>query len=645
MTTKELPRQRRNLRASLSIARTIYGQTVVPTRADREDQLVTRKLTGDKEPVRNVYSYEAPTVRGDCGSLLLLKDPSTYSRKILGIHLAGNDQECAFAGGLTLDLIDDMESEFTKPDIIFDVQSDLKVAPTELLDVGGTVVSKFIYEKSFPLYSSTNIIRSELYEAWGKNERYPAIMCPTTREGELVDPRAKAVAHYSNHTPHIQHNLLKRAKRDYMSFLLPRLGVGTRTVYDFDTAVKGIDGDPYRNGIPRSTSAGFPYCLEPEKWGKKKYAFFGDGGDYDLSSSECVELRESVNDIIEAASSGKRKLHVYVDFLKDERRSEKKIKNVETRLISACPLALLVCFRMYFLDFVGQMMEKRIRNECAVGANVFGGDWDVMHRALSSKGDKCIAGDYSAFDSSHSPTINYAILDVINEWYNDGNDAIRRVLWEEITNSHHLYGDVIYDWDHSLPSGNPLTSIINSMYNSVVFRMAWFELQPEGFEGRFHEHVSLIAYGDDNAMNVSDVACEFFNHAALCDTLAHYGLTYTDENKSNVSYKYRPLANITFLKRSWRYEPQVGRFVAPLDFKTLRESPYWTKKGPDRYQNTVANFDAQLGELSLHGSEVYAQYASEMLEAARRKLKHYPEITEWSELLSFTLGQDHLLIA
>lgn len=76
-------------------------------------------------------------------------------------------------------------------------------------------------------------------------------------------------------------------------------------------------------------------------------------------------------------------------------------------------------------------------------------------------------------------------------------------------NSKHICGSNVYWWTHSLPSGHPLTSIINSIYNNIAFRVCWILLGGE--LNSFKDHVSMAVYGDDNVINVSAKASESFN--------------------------------------------------------------------------------------------------------------------------------------
>lgn len=106
-----------------------------------------------------------------------------------------------------------------------------------------------------------------------------------------------------------------------------------------------------------------------------------------------------------------------------------------------------------------------------------------------------VAGDFSDYDGSLHPDILNTICDMINEWYDDGNDVIRRNLFLSITHSVHLADGLVYQWTHSQPSGNPGTSLINSIYNSFVMRLVFYARERmAGQEGSFvHDRFNCLS--------------------------------------------------------------------------------------------------------------------------------------------------------
>ena len=157
--------------------------------------------------------------------------------------------------------------------------------------------------------------------------RYPAIMTSV----KSVDPFDIALERYSTPDLCFDDRISTFASNDYKQLLLS-LEYDGRSIYSFEQAVAGIDGDKYFNSLNRKTSPGFPWSTLSELPGKKGY--FGAEGEYTFDSNECILLRQRVEHVIAMAKQGYRCLHLYSDSLKDELRSLDKVRKLSTRLIS-----------------------------------------------------------------------------------------------------------------------------------------------------------------------------------------------------------------------------------------------------------------------------------------------------------------------
>lgn len=570
---------------------------------------------GKRYTAKNVIRYRAPNQKGDCGSIVLLRDPTTTQRKIVGIHIGGMPK-VGEAIGTTITREDIAEAAEI---IDFETQGKLDV-----LEISG------YYRHP---WSSTTLKKSPLYEAWGPSTKAPAVLRPIVIDGVEVDPAEKAVHRYQNPVPEIPEESVTLAAEAYTKVVMEGLSQEQcdKQVVSFEVAVEGVDGDPFMNGLPRGTSAGFPYALEPKKYGRGKTGFFGEDGPV-VYSEKADEIKQEVQNIICSARQGVRRKHVYLDVLKDERRSLKKVAAADTRLVSACPLPLTIAFRMFFLTFVSQFMKARLNVGSAVGMNVYSEEWDLLAHSLQAH-PHLIAGDFKGFDSSHHPTILWAVCEVICTWYgNEDDNKVRRTLWLEVVNSRHLWGSLIYQWDHALPSGNPLTTIINTIYVQIAYRCCYLEIFGRSARtlSTFSTHVELFAYGDDNVASVSAEIEPQFNQKTLPGAFEKFGLTFTPETKEEeVDYTSRELKDVTFLKRSFRREPALGRFVAPLDMETIVQGPYYMRKGPTAISDLKDLVDTNLMELALHGKEKYENLAPKMYNAAHEKLGHWPARTSW----------------
>jgi hypothetical protein len=627
---------------------------VVPN-FDSVDGLITvgrregnTKVRGDFSQwyVRDTIHYVSYTEKGDCGALLTLIDPSLGAGRIAGIHVAGAETGVGVSSVVSFEDITDALKLYPKqlnpsPEVLCEPQAFLNPS-------SGDFVPLFHINKTV-FTPPTTLRRSDLYGMWGEAKTRPAYLHAFLHEDEWLDPRSLAISRYGKNPQTHDVDLARVCTQHLLSSILSTSNFSVRhkpTLFNFEDAILGIPGNQYCNSIPRNTSAGYPYCLNPKPGFPAKTWFFGKDLDYDLTRDACLELKTEVTNILRNALEGVRMLHVFVDNLKDERRPHAKVLQGKTRLVSACPLPLLVATRMMFLDFSMFIMENQIHSGSAVGINVHGPAWDLLAKHLQQVGSANIAGDYSGFDTSETRVILEMICDMINDWYNDGpeNRRIRETLFAEVYNSIHLSGRTVYQWLACLPSGHPLTTIINTMYNLIVMRMAWCYLHPLGVLGltQFNEKVRIIAYGDDNALNISHDCLVFFNQNTISAALAKVGLTYTCEAKSGEVADFRTLDQVSFLKRSFRFEKRVHSYIAPLELDTILEMPYWYHHGVTNRDTTIQNVETALRELALHSREVYDTHAPPIVKASREKLNHYPEIVNYNLLQDIALSCEEM---
>jgi hypothetical protein len=200
----------------------------------------------------------------------------------------------------------------------------------------------------------------------------------------------------------------------------------------------------------------------------------------------------------------------------------------------------------------------------------------------------------------------------INRWYDDGHDRIREVLWMEVTHSRQLTGlgsmrTQIVQWVKAMPSGNPLTSLINSLYNLTLFNLCWNHLCPTVARNCYFEYCYLIVMGDDNIQNVKDEVIGWWNQDTITRAMARYHMVYTDDAKGTDT-RLRTLEECTFCQRSFREEPLLGS-VGPLALTTALYIPYFCHKNPDIFGVMGTNVELALGELSLHGDAAWSQWA------------------------------------
>jgi hypothetical protein len=282
---------------------------------------------------------------------------------------------------------------------------------------------------------------------------------------------------------------------------------------------------------------------------------------------------------------------------------------------------------MYFLGFQAHVMENRILNEQSLGTNVYGYDWTRTAQYLQRKGKNVFAGDFSSFDGTLNTNIMYAFVDVVNKFYNDGpeNALIRRVLFMEVYNSIQLCDGKYVGLTHSQPSGNPGTTVLNSFYNSVSMRIAFYRSVKDK---NFGDHISMVSYGDDNVINISDTITPEFNQLIATDAYASFGMIYTDEAKTGNIVPFRSISEVAYLKRNFRKVGPIYRAPAPLE--VILETPNWYRKCTDALGATLDNVVGSCEELAQHPEEVFNKYSQLLIDTTYQETNEYPLVYNYA---------------
>jgi hypothetical protein len=574
--------------------------------------------------LRKSYFYFLETKDGDCGSPLLVVN-SQIQRKIIGMHVAGN-----LGGGFSTvfnksDVEKAMVNFCKSSQVILDVEATAHLCmSTELRVPEGNFTAIGKSEHVVGGVNKTKLRKSLVCDEVVPRISAPAVLQTVNIDGERVDPMMKGLKKCGSISPPLNKQLLQAAVNDMKRKFGP--DEVRKRVYSSWESVVGDETDEFAPPIKRTTSAGYPWKFETKEPGKTKW--LGANEEYKLDP----ELEKKMDERVQFAKEGKRYPTIWIDTLKDERRPLDKVAIAKTRVFSAGPMDFTLVFRRYFLGFLAHVSHNRNENEISVGTNVYSPDWTNIALILQSKGKKVIAGDFSNFDGTLHIDILWAVLDVINDWYgNEEDNAVREILWREIVYSIHVCRESIYMWTHSQPSGCPMTAVLNSMYNSIACRYV-FMLLTEGTEYHsmkaFDQHVAMVSYGDDNALNISDEIAGIFNQKTMAQAFLTFGMTYTDEVKSGEMVPYRTLPEIQYLKRRF-VKDQTGQYIAPLDLSTVLEIGNWVRECADHRAATKENVENLCFELSLHGEEIFSKWSNLYRKACMKRDIPVQILTFW----------------
>jgi hypothetical protein len=573
--------------------------------------------------VKKVFTYASQTSAGDCGSMLFAND-KTNVNSIIGMHVAGSPSlKTGFSSQISREFLEAYLEflgldDIMPPEVDFVNEIDLAVPN---MNVVGETKQGSPYPRSI---GRTKIVKSHLHGKVSEVLRAPARLRPFFVNEVRIDPNQLALAKYCEPDVYLSPDTLNYGVESLIGFLrhVSTINV-TAEVYSYDMAVLGDDSG-YWSAIPRSTSSGYPWnCMSGTS---AKTRFWGTEERYNLTNEQAIALEKKVQACIKSARNNTRTLHIFTDSLKDERRSLLKVQAGVTRMISCCPVDLLICFRMYFGAFQKWLVANRIENGMAIGINEHSAEWDVLARKLNRFGPRPNkgAGDHQGFDTKHRAAMSEAVLRVVESFYGKCDpldQRVRRVLWLEVTNSFHINEGIVYSWFTALPSGIFPTTFYNCCANQILFRMAWmdavqglkFPLPP------FDTCVYLCVMGDDNVFSVSAQFESVFTEVTLATIFKEYGYVYTPEDKevAQHSVKLRALHLVSFLKRRFIRHEDYGRMVGPLELNSILDMLQWQKETSNSYADCESLVQTALEELTFYPRAVFEEWKTRLFDAIK----------------------------
>lgn len=600
----------------------------------------------------NYYEMNGISTPGDCGSILCIYDRRLGDGKAIAMH-NGGDQCRSMAVPMCREMIDANISHWLPQCAHFSFQEpSVRIGGEPELPKGQFIaIGKSSLKVSHPV--KTIIRQSKLYGHLRTPFKKPAALVPFEHEGEMYDPVMKGLEKCGGECVLLNNDIIRECASAVSAEINEQhIQLTDESYYKrfltYSEAIRGVDDD-YMRSINRISSPGFPYMCEKKKL-PGKMSYLGADEDFDcdpnnLRTPDAKLAYDSTMKLIDNCAQGILTDVIWVDTKKDELRP---INKISTRMFAAGPMHFIIALRMYYLPFSAWIMHNRLDNGIAVGVNPFV-EWDKLAKLLSSKSDKVIAGDFSNYDGSLNSQLLWSVFhDIYIPWvemqhgYISPRDyAICFGLWNHIVHSVHINGDNLYMWTHSQPSGNPLTAILNSIYNKLILRMAWNKIfsgtfdfddmsdqisaamgepfsQPPLYlvsQEHFKKYICEQTYGDDHCINVSDRVLMWFNQMTLTKALASLGHIYTEETKSGKISVFRSLSEIQFLKRGFRFDENLQKFVGPLDENVIYEMMNWirlSKTNVDEIFAMKENCEVAMREMVYHGEEKYNQLVSDL---------------------------------
>jgi hypothetical protein len=582
---------------------------VTKLRIRRSEEQITVKHSDSQSydcAVAELWAHE-PLPRGACGSVIIASD-RTFARKVMGVHVANLGDRRGYSIVVTQEMLQDLDmigvnSSVIPPTTLADTNS-CKLVPQGNFTILGALKT--------PIYQpeKTKIRPSILHGRVAEVKKAPAVLSSfDTRMNVAVSPLRQGIEKYGNVAHNLDHELAKEALQ-HIFCTFKQFKTSLRRVLSLDEAINGLPIE-FAEPLVMDTSPGYPYTTtmirEPGVKGKRNL-FEGEPGKYVIKDQE-LEVRTELR--WRMALKGQRIASAWLDTLKDECRTLDRVKAGKTRVFTIAPVDFTIVFRRLFLGFNVFVMENCLNFFSAVGVNTQSLSWTDLMRELLKVSDVGLAGDYSGWDGNLSPILMNELCECINDWYDDEEEFknARRIIFDEIIHTVQISVNTVYMKHIGNPSGNPMTTILNTILNAAYLRMVWLKNAPAEYRSLvfFDENVRDFEYGDDNILAIKKEVHDFFNPTTISETMKDFGLTYTAADKKGEA-TFEKVEQLTFLKCGFRRE---GHYFLPLlDWDTIENMVMWYRKSDFEtpMELTISNINESLRAAFFYGKEKFEEW-------------------------------------
>nr|UXX34130.1 polyprotein [Broad bean wilt virus 2] len=559
-------------------------------------------------------SYEASTVAGDCGSLILAEIEGKF--KLVGMHVAFNGKE---GSASFIPYHACLNQQVGQGDFVLKYQ---EWAEPKIIGPGCRAMGLIDPEHALSASGKTSFV--ETPEEWHLDfpcDKIPSVL--TRADPRLAgtihadyDPFAVGMSKYAKEAGPFEAESLKQVCLGISEVWEDASAEFPMEEVDLDTAINGLENVEFFDALVLGTSEGFPYRLDrgPGDKGKSRYVS-GESGSLKITDEQML------SDIAWFEETSKVQVpDLYcIECVKDERLPIRKVLHEpKSRLFTVLPMSFNIVVRKKFLNFVRFFMKRRDVLPAQVGINPYSREWTRVANKLRSKGNNILCCDYSRFDGFLPKCIMKEIGGMIARVMKVDQATKRQIenIMLACTSRYAMCNRVLYRVENGIPSGFPLTVIVNSILNEILVKYAYWHCFADNLQvqSNFDAHVSMVVYGDDNLISVSDAISSRFNGSYLVSFMEGLGVKVTDGvDKTKVGIEFRSLDNCDFLKRSFKMS-RDGTWRSPMAKESLWPQLHFVKaKKIEMAEAYINNCNNILRELWLHDVEEARGFRNKVL--------------------------------
>jgi hypothetical protein len=567
---------------------------------------------------------------GEC-SLPYVFFNSTQNFKLVGIHVGGQGEDSIVAPLYTSDFVDEgaiMECALSKmslgdpitPEGCPLIYSTMRSAfpgvrmlgrlPRPIHLPGDTKIVPSFVQTGVTLRSSIETVKLEC--PYPINEQPVRLRPFQDADGKLVSPLMNSMSNFAQRRgcPLIPEFL----EEDIFAGILPKdFHDRIQRPLSIDEAVHGVPSLENFPSLPTNTSAGFGftelgYTSGPTE-ANAKYLYKHATPTEPAWISE--ELRFQVEARIKAADQGIITPAIVKGCLKDEKRSKARAQAGQARIFWVSEKAHVVWCRMFLGTFVSAIEHTQEATDISVGINPHDISWRMLWYHLNKFGEdgKPSCDDVKNWDMNYYTRAVHLIARwIIRSLHLKYDSFWAKQIYACVISTFQplcIIADILFTWDF-MPSGCWLTSILNSVLNSIAHRAMWRRLAPADLRNSYDKYVVSRVFGDDkllanhrlvlswwNGLTISKLAFQLFNWVT------------TSPDKLSDLKPYTEWDQAVFLKR--RFRQQDALVFPPLQEETLIGQVLWSSINKEHSvdEQTMLNCHIALNEWFYHGQQKF----------------------------------------
>lgn len=418
-------------------------------------------------------------------------------------------------------------------------------------------------------------------------------------------------------------HIVEAAIEDYLRDLLPMCDVyeGPRAPLSIDEVINGVPGMKSFKHMNFNTSAGTPYNT------RKRNVMIQD-----LASGRWSLRDEDLEDVNKILHQWEQSIDERVPAVSHFKSEPVGVGTDKLRMFSAFPMASFIASAKYAAPIAEFLKVFPKEAECALGIDPLGPKWHDMMQHVFKLQNK-IFFDYKSYDMTQDHKLKRASVVVLLRLaerlgYSEQELHLLRCACESYLYPVLEIQGTVVGFENMNPSGQIMTSCLNSILNSIAVRCCVFEYRiNHGMDLiNFRQHYHLCTLGDDGASTTDlphptmrEMETIFLETLGLEITSAVKGAELGDFATTREEQ--------VFLKRLCGTCEGIPWVVGKLDLQSVNKALAWDNNGTvgeAQELRLIETMRCMLPEIAAHGRETFDNYCSMYKMIFERSGREYP---------------------